>query len=83
MNTKELIIYNSRQRQSIKRRHHRIINIQRILVITLQSECEMFSQMTALVITAEEVDLFGVIEFEGEEVKEALDGEVTAIDIIT
>ena len=39
--------------------------------------------MTTFVITPQKVNLVGVIEFEGEEVDETLNGEVTAIDVIT
>ena len=39
--------------------------------------------MTTFVITPQKVNLVGVIEFEGEEVDETLNGEVTAINVIT
>lgn len=70
MNTKELFVNYCGERQCVKRRHYGLINIQRILVIALKSEGEMFSEMTALVVASEQVDTGGVIQFEGEEEEE-------------
>lgn len=83
MNAEELVINDGSQRQSIKSSHDCFINIQGILVIALETEREMLGKVSTFVITAQEINLVGIVQLEGQEVDEAFDRKVAAIDVVT
>lgn len=82
MNAQELLVHDSSQGQTAERLHASLVNGFRVLVFAFQLEGEVVCQVTALVVSAEQPEGFGVVNLEGPEIEHTLNTEVTTVNII-
>jgi hypothetical protein len=60
MYTQELLVHDRGQRQCAKRVHAGFVDCLGVLVLALELECEVISQMSAFVVSAEQPERVGV-----------------------
>lgn len=72
VDAEELLVHDGCQWQGTERFHAGLIHIFRVLVLTLQLEGEVISQMATLVVTTEEPQAVWVPYLQGPEVKHTL-----------
>ena len=83
VNAEELLVHDGCQWQGTERLHTGLIHILRVLVLTLQLEGEVISQMATLVVTTQKPQAVWVPDLQRPEVKHTLNREVSTIDIIS
>lgn len=54
VNAQKLLVHDGRKRQSAERLHARLVHSLRVLVLTLELEGEVISQVAALVVAAQQ-----------------------------
>jgi DNA recombination-dependent growth factor C len=72
VNTQKLLIHNGGQGKGAERVHASLVDGLGVLVLALELESEVISQMTALVVSAEQPERVGVPDLQRPEVKNAL-----------
>jgi hypothetical protein len=60
MNTQELLVHDSGQRQGAKRIHAGVVDLLRVLVLAFQLEREVVCEMATLVIAAQQPQSIGI-----------------------
>ena len=75
MDAQELLVHDGRQRQADERREQQGRE-------ELELECEVVGQMTALVVSTQQPERLGVVDFERPQIEHTLDAEVAAVDVI-
>lgn len=83
MHTEETVIHNGCEGKCIKRIQASVIHSSRIFVETFSFEGEVFCEMPTFVVPTKESDILRALEFEGVEIQQAFDAEVTTINIVT
>lgn len=83
VNAEKLFVHNSRQWQGTERFHACLVDILRVLVLTLQLEGEIISQMATLVVTTKKPQAVWIPDLQGPEVEHTLNGKVSAINIVS
>jgi CBS-domain-containing membrane protein len=68
----ELLVHNRSQRQCAERVHAGFVNRLRVLVLTLQLECEVISQMPTFVVSTEQPERVWVPDLQRPQVENAL-----------
>jgi DNA recombination-dependent growth factor C len=72
VNTQKLLVHNSGQGKGAESVHASLVDGLGVLVLALELESEVISQMTALVVSAEQPERVGVPDLQRPEVKNAL-----------
>ena len=72
MYTQELFVHDRCERQCTEGLHTSFIHSLRVLVLALQLESKVISQMTALVVSAQQPQCVGIPDLQGPEVQNAL-----------
>lgn len=72
MYTQELLVHDSRQGQGAERVHACFIHGFRVLVLALELECEVVSQVSALVVAAQQPERVGVPDLQRPQVQDTL-----------
>ena len=83
MDAKELLVHECSQRQRIKGFHACIVDTLGVFDFALLLECEVFGQMPALVIAAQQEEGVWVADFECPKVEDTLNAEVATVHIVT
>lgn len=82
VHAQELLIHQSRQRQTIERVHARIVHAFRVLDLALLLERKVLGQVPALVVAAQQEQRGRVAELQRPQVQDAFDAEVAAVHVI-
>jgi DNA recombination-dependent growth factor C len=72
VDTQKLLVHNRSQRKGAESVHASFVDSLGVLVLALELESEVISQMTALVISAEQPERVGIPDFQRPKVKNAL-----------
>jgi hypothetical protein len=72
VNTQKLLVHNSGQGKGAERVHASLVDGLGVLVLALELESKVISQMAALVVSAEQPECVGVPDLQRPEVKNAL-----------
>ena len=83
MDAKELIVHDGTEGKSLERLEESIIDFSAILVFAFSAEREVFSEMTALVITADEEDFLRIANLHGIQQEKAFDAKASSVNVIT
>lgn len=82
VDAEELLVHNSSQGQRAERLHAGLVDGLGIFMPALQLEGEVIRKVAALVVPAQQPEGLGVVYLEGPEVQDALDAEVSPVNVV-
>lgn len=82
VDTQELLVHNSSQGKAAEGLHAGFVHGLGILVLALQLEGEVVSQVATLVVASQQPQCLGVVNLERPQVENAFDAKVSSIDVV-
>lgn len=83
VNAEELLVHDSGERKGAEGLHAGLVHDLGVLVLALELEGEVISQVTTLVVSSQQPEGLGVVNLQTPQVEDTLYTEVATVDVIT